>query len=389
MFKVLIWDFTGTSAQWIDLNIDKKDVEIVATITPNVPPSEILLKRDAWDWLLIFENGSREFFDVTVQILGLPVDRVIYALDIESWLQHPKAAFVLIDPTSEGRAIHNGLHFDISQQLNDFITCTVEGFSYIATAKDRELMRVMYVNRVNHAADSIKLFHTLSKKYYGVDDSAGYFLDLGANIGTTGIYFTKKLAPNLKLLAFEPDAENFKLLRINLLLNEIGDDKATIVNCGLGDKFDELTMYRDLTNPGHNNFTDIKDDVPTEIAKIMPLDSYLAEHKIAAHEVKYIWIDTEGFEAPILLGAKNLLMENPAPIFMEFNPMIWNKSGYFDQMINLLKTVGYTHCVFTAEPNQAEYGNIHSIDELWQFKNSKNVIGSLGDVFLIKAGSIN
>lgn len=391
MFKVLVWDFTGTSAQWIDNVVDKKDVEIVATITPNAPPSEILLKRDAWDWLLIFENGSREFFDVTVQILGLPVDRVIYALDINSWIQHPKAAFVLIDPTRGGREIHNGLHFEINQQLNDFITCTVEGFSYIATAKDNGVMGDMYIHRVNFAAYSMKLFHTLSKKYYGVDDSAGYFLDLGANIGTTGIYFTKKLAPNLKLLAFEPDAENFKLLRTNLILNDVSDDKATIVNCGLGDKFDELTMYRNLTNPGGNGMFNnlLGKDFPTETIKIMPLDSYLAEHKIAAREVKYIWIDTEGFEAQVLLGAKNLLAENPAPIFMEFNPMIWNKSGYFDQMMNLLKSVGYTHCVLTAEPNQAEYGNLHSIDELWDCRNSKEWIGSLGDIFLIKTGSIN
>ena len=391
MFKILIWDFTGTSAQWIDNVVDKKDVEIVATITPNAPPSEILLKRDAWDWLLIFENGSREFFDVTVQILGLPVDRVIYALDINSWIQHPKAVFALIDPTRDGRAIHNGLHFEISQQLNDFITCTVEGLSYIATAKDRLLMGWMYVNRVNHAADSMKLFHTLSKKYYGVDDSAGYFLDLGANIGTTGIYFTKKLAPNLKLLAFEPDAENFKLLRINLLLNDVSDDKATIVNCGLGDKFDELTMYRNLDNPGGNGMFNnlLGENFPTETIKIMPLDSYLAEHKIAAHEVKYIWIDTEGFEPQVLLGAKNLLTENPAPIFMEFNPMIWNKTGYLERLIDLLKSVGYTQFIWTAEPNQAKYGNLHSIDELWDCKNSKDWIGALADIFLIKAGSIN
>lgn len=381
MFKILVWDFMGTSAQWIDQFIDKKDVEIVTTITPKEPPSEILLKRDAWDWLLIFEQNSKDFFDIAFKILGLPSDKVIYALDAESWLQHPKAVLALIDPIGEGKKIHNSLHFEISCQQNDFVTCTVDGLSYVATSKDKNIMRYMYLHRNTWAVEDMQTFHTLSKKYYNVDDSAGYFLDLGANIGTTGIYFIKKLAPNLKLLAFEPDTENFKLLRTNLILNDIGDDKAIAVNCGLGDKFDELTMYRDFENPGHNSLINVKDDAPTETVKIMPLDSYLAEHKIAAHEVKYIWLDTEGFEPQVLLGAKNLLTENPAPLFMEFNPMAWNKSGYFEQTIDLLKSVGYTHFIWTVESNQA----VHSIDEIYQFKNSTDWIGLIGDIFLIKA----
>ncbi len=324
MFKILVWDCIGISAQWLNNIADTKDIDIVDTITPDKPAQEILLKRDAWDWLLIFERDSRNFFDATVQMLSLPPDKVIYALDIISWLQHPKAAFALINPSTGGLAIHLHLNFEISQQLNKFISCTVEDLSYVATAKDNVVMRYMYTKRVNFAENDMKLFHALAKKYYGVDDSAGYFLDLGANIGTTGIYFCKKLAPNLKLLAFEPDAENFKLLRINTILNNM-EDKATLVNCGLGEKFDTLTMYRNLSNPGgngmFNHLLPSERNAPTESIKIISLDSYLAENKIAAEEVKYIWIDTEGFEAQTLFGAKNLLAKNPAPVFMEFNPM--------------------------------------------------------------------
>ena len=386
MFKVLVWDFIGTSKQWIEQTLDKKDVEIVGTITPKEPVPEILLKRDAWDWLLIFENGAKDFFDVTVQILGLPLDKVIYALDENSWLQHHKAAFTLVNPdTSLGNVIYNYFSFILAKQ-NNFVTCTVDGLSYVATSKDDALMGNMYVRRINDSAEDMQRFQSLSKKYYNVDDSAGYFLDLGANIGTTGIYFTKKLAPNLKLLAFEPDAENFKLLRTNLILNDIGDDKAIAVNCGLGDKFDEMTMYRNLQNPGGNGMFShlLQEDFPTETVKIIPLDFYLAENNIASREVKYIWIDTEGFEPQVLLGAKNLLAENTAPIFMEFNPMIWSKSGYLGKMIDLLKTVGYTHYIWIPELEQTGKEKLYTIDELWNFKDSTNWIGSMGDIFLLK-----
>ena len=102
MFKVLIWDNLGMSNDWLNQVADMKDIEVVDTLTPEKPASEILLKRDAWDWLLIFEQGARQFFDATIQTLKLPLDRIVYALDIGSWLQHPKAAFTLINPTASG-----------------------------------------------------------------------------------------------------------------------------------------------------------------------------------------------------------------------------------------------------------------------------------------------
>ena len=244
-------------------------------------------------------------------------------------------------------------------------------------------MRDMYTQHVNWAANEMNAFRTLAKRYYNIDDSMGYFFDLGANIGTTGIYFLKKLTPNLKLLAFEPDPENFKMLRTNLILNDM-ENKTLAVNCGLGDKFDEMTMYRDLANPGHNNLTEPKDNVPTETVKIIPLDSYLAENKIAASEVKYIWIDTEGFEAQVLLGAKNLLRENPAPIFMECNLRAWDNSGYFEDMMTLLAK-GYSHFVLITGGN----GILYPLETLRTLERPDNPLGQIGDIFLIRKGAIN
>lgn len=59
MQKVLLWDNSGDSPKWCKKFLDMKDVEIVHTITPAEPAPEILLRRDAWDWLLIFEHGAR------------------------------------------------------------------------------------------------------------------------------------------------------------------------------------------------------------------------------------------------------------------------------------------------------------------------------------------
>ena len=380
MFKILIWDYTGVSAQWLDQVADKQDIEVVGTITPNEPPPEILLRKNSWDWLLIFERGLRNFFDTTIQVLKLPLDRVIYALDMNSWVQHPKAAFTLAN-TIRGGGIFLTINFAMSQQLNSFVTCTVEGISYVATAADNMIMRQMYTARSNWAAEDMRAFHELAKKYYNVDDSAGYFLDLGANIGTTGIYFLKKFTPNLKLIAFEPDAENFKLLSVNLLLNDIAN-KTFAVNCGLGDKRDEMAIHRNLDNPGGNSLIENESHTATSTAKILPLDDYLAENQIAAQEVKYIWIDTEGFEPQVLIGAKNLLRENPAPIFMECNLGAWKNSGRFEEMMTLLAE-NYSHFMLFSSGKEI----LCPLDALRSFEIPNNAPGQIGDIFLIKKGA--
>ena len=176
--------------------------------------------------------------------------------------------------------------------------------------------------------------------------------------------------------------EIFKLHRINLILNDV-ESSAVLVKCGLGNKADELTLYRDLSNPGHNNFTEPKNNIPLEKVKVIPLDSYLVENKIAASAVKYIWIDVEGFEPQILLGAKNLLKENPAPIFMECNLKVWDKFGLLNDMLSLLEE-NYSHFILFAGGKETLY----PLKELKTMERPNRTFGHGHDIFLIKKGAI-
>ena len=384
MIRVVLWDYIGNASAWANEFL-KSDVEIVRTLRPNDADQAEVIMRGDWDYVLIFEKDTRKIFDEilnTIRAMNVTTANIIFAQDNSSWLNNPAAIYSLID-FNKGESSYRALNFLNHRHWHDYTTCTVEGLNYVATSKDDSIIALMYLSGKNFAAEEIKTFHALADKYYNVDDTAGFFLDLGANIGTTGIYFTKRIAPNLKLLAFEPDAENFKLLHANLILNDMMN-KAIAVNYGLGEDFDEKIMYKDLKNPGHNNLTEPKNNVPTEKIEIIPLDAYLDEMKIAAQEVKYIWIDTEGFEAQVLLGAKNLLKENPAPIFMEFNPMIWNKSGCLERMVALLKSVGYTHWICIPEFMNGK-GGLSPIDKLLNYRDATNWIGSLGDIFLVRS----
>ena len=328
-----------------------------------------------------------ELFDAIFKFIrskNVSIENIIFAKYADGWFNHPVAVYTLLKPET-CEEIYRHWNFFNHRKWHRYISASAEDLNYLATAADDFLIRRTYVGGQNHTANELKFFRALSRKYYGVDDSnGGIFLELGANIGTTGIYFLKKIAPNMKWLAFEPDAENFKLLRINTILNDV-EDKATLVNCGLGDKFDEMIMYRDLKNPGHNNLTEQKNNVPTAKVKIIPLDSYLAENKIAASDVKYIWIDTEGFEPQVLLGAKNLIRENPVPIFMECNLNAWDKSGFFEEMLALLAE-HYPHFIHVQTKTIYRLDALRTIPR--PIPSPDNPNGQIGDIFLIKKGAI-
>ena len=283
MLKVVLWDYTGESEACAKGHL-RDDIEIIRTLRPDDPDQAEVIMRGDWDFVLIFEQGQREFFDEIFKIMkamNVSTKNIIFAKDMCSCLNHPQAVLSLFKPSAYAyKIVQRQYDFFNHKRWYKYTSCSVEGLHYIGTTDDICIIHNMYVFNKSFASN-------LSKKYYGIDDSRGYFLDLGANIGTTGLYFLKNFAPNLKLLAFEPDAENFKLLRINTILNGM-EDKVILVNCGLGNKFDEMTMYIDRSNPGYNSVIKFEDRTLTETVKIIPLDSYLAENKIAAQAVKYI-----------------------------------------------------------------------------------------------------
>ena len=384
MFKVVLWDYTGESENWAK-NLLKSGVEIIRTLRPNDADQAEVIMRGNWNFVLIFEKGGREIFDEilkTMQAMNFSTDNIVFANDFNSWLNNPAAVYALLKPEACDNLYRHWTFFKHGR-WNRYVSTSVEGIHYVATSIDYCIIRKMYINNQTWAEEEMKIFYALTKKYYNVNDSTGYFLELGANIGTTGFYFLKKFAPNLKYLAFEPDAENFKMLRINSILNDL-EDKSILVNFGLGEKFDEMTMYRIVDNPGGNRLFRTYDNCLPEKIKIIPLDSYLAENKIAAQDVKYIWIDTEGYEAQVLLGAKNLISENPAPIFMECNLKTWKESGLFEDIMTLLSK-NYSHFFLITNGKKILY----PLEALRTIEHANNPLGQIGDIFLIKGGAVN
>ena len=70
-----------------------------------------LLMSDLWDYLLIFENGARNIFNTRAQFMKIPPEKIIYALDWNSWAAHPAAVYSMLNPNGGGAVCVSSFDF--------------------------------------------------------------------------------------------------------------------------------------------------------------------------------------------------------------------------------------------------------------------------------------
>lgn len=118
--------------------------------------------------------------------------------------------------------------------------------------------------------------------------------DCGANEGFMSVLYAKKIGPSGRVLSFEPDPKNCALIRKNAELN--GLQNIHIVQKALSDRPGTVTFASEVIQPsGAPGFC-----VETDI-----LDHY------TSLPVTFIKIDVEGYELPVLRGAKKILAAGP------------------------------------------------------------------------------
>jgi len=143
-------------------------------------------------------------------------------------------------------------------------------------------------------------------------------LDLGANIGWYSVLAAKILGGTGRVLAFEPDAANARLLEINAA---VSDQHGTIqiFRTAVGDRDAEALFYKSDFNRGdHRLFSDgsSREAHPVPVTR---LDSFFSggQHKLP----DVVKSDTQGSEAKILKGAAGLFAKGWRPIMiLEFWP---------------------------------------------------------------------
>jgi len=139
-------------------------------------------------------------------------------------------------------------------------------------------------------------------------------IDVGANVGDTAALIAHA-APNTDFICIEADPAY-----LPLLVRNTKGLSVKIFAVALGDKTTTSHMQIVHARRGTSSISEATDG--SEL-KTMRSDDILVQSPMAPDVLK---IDTDGFEGPILRGAKNMLATQGTSIFIEFSP--WHLETY-------------------------------------------------------------
>ena len=182
------------------------------------------------------------------------------------------------------------------------------------------------------------------------------FIDVGAHVGFFSMIAAALVGPAGRVVAFEPNAENYASLRNNVSLN--GYAHVVCVNSAAGDRDGEVKFFENLDNdgghalwdPGLHSFNEkSKARQTTRRLPIATLDTDLSG--LGVQSIKAVKIDTEGAEVQVLRGGARCLAAPGIELLVcednEFGLASLGTSG--TELRRALEKLGFVVCVQDAQ----------------------------------------
>ena len=369
--KLIFVDTYNSGPDYLDPVFDPNKVELSEIFTFNgengVNVSDVG-EYEGWDYAVITYMPARlEQIKNLMVSLGIPTAKSLY-ISPEGIICDDIREFVpLFLPEYANYAIYNTKEREYeSKKAGDYISVTVDGVSYVNRSSDNVIMKYMYIHKENFALEGIRAFASVTKSRFSFSEEQDIFCDIGANIGTTSIYFKKKIDPSVRILAFEPAWMNYKLLKINMILNDFDEEDFKLAKYAVSDERTISKFEYNLENPGGSSLmSEVAEDVKVEEVQVIPFDDYVDENQIDVDRIKYIWIDVEGFEPAFFKGARKTLEKINVPIITEFTPEFYRKTGRYGEFAELLGELYKTFIIIQEENPEKE----HPISDLSLYEN--------------------
>jgi FkbM family methyltransferase len=253
------------------------------------------------------------------------------------------------------------------QPRNKYILLSTNYGMYVINTNSRVIGKKSYINNIPYSANSVKkVFDTLTKENIFFD----YFIDIGANIGTSSIS-ASFINEKIKFLCIEGSDENFYLLKKNVIINNL-ESRFELHNSLIGNK-DNLRIFVEFKEEkgcssifeNHEELERYKREFGYEVDSIKEVKTQKIEDilKIDFNKKLFFWIDIEGLDLEII---NSEITKNKHPVFFEFNPTFYK-----------LKLINYQNYLEKLEIKLMEYGYEYYFLEVNKFKKEKIMKGFL------------
>lgn len=148
-------------------------------------------------------------------------------------------------------------------------------------------------------------------------------LDIGANIGYYTLIFAKLVGESGRVYAFEPEPNNFALLKKNVEIN--GYQNVILVQKAVSNKSGKTNLYlHKISGGGHRIFQAPENSNFIEI-DVTSLDDYFKNVNVI---IDFMKVDVEGSEVGVIEGMSTLLQKSKnLKIMTEFIPSFISKFG--------------------------------------------------------------
>jgi FkbM family methyltransferase len=127
------------------------------------------------------------------------------------------------------------------------------------------------------------------------------FVDVGAHHGLHSVCAAVTVGPGGRVVSFEPNPQNYELLRAHLAINRL--DNVSTHNMGLGERDAELTL--NFSDPIRGSFLENEPATGHVVVPVRRGDDVLRGEAVRGRVL--VKVDTEGFEHRVIRGMSEFL----------------------------------------------------------------------------------
>lgn len=209
------------------------------------------------------------------------------------------------------------------------IAASRDGPRLLFDTTDREMGPHIWASGTYEEADLVWILDRLGQPQRGRT-----VIEVGGNVGTTSIPLLGRFGA-ARVETFEPGPDNLRLLRCNLILNDL-EDRAVVHPAAVSDRDGTATLELCDWNSGDHRIAAVdrtwellsESNRVTTSVDVCRLDDGLVSDPA---DVGLVWVDTQGHEAQVLAGASRLLGRG-IPWVIEYWPYGLARAGGADRL---------------------------------------------------------